>query len=219
MALTQDNILQTMSYHLGEATIPSSGTDDRKEFIQHALERVLDAYPFDPLFSVATVSIAASGNLYQGSFPTNMKQNSRLDVRVINSGTGDDYIYDEVPYTDQDSYVAGDYKFWRLGLEGVQTLNTRDTPAAVTVRYETLAPSINASISVSLAPRFKNVIALGALVDFRLSENPLADIAVDEAKFQLHLREAIAAQSRREPQHRFKSIAETTGHQTGEIGD
>lgn len=208
---TQTDILLRMSYLLGEQTIPTSGIEDRKQFINDALARAYRAYNFQEAQAIATVSITAG----VGSLPSDVGETPDLDVRVVNPGSQNDSIFEQIPYEDQDNYVDGDHKYWLLGSSGAYTMNTKDTTANVVVRYMQEAPEVNASVSTTFPSPM--AIARGALVYFRLAENPDADTAQDEAFFQKELQEVISRQNRNRPVKRAKSIMELNNQYTGRV--
>lgn len=214
-SINQTDVLQDMSYLLGEASVPTSGIDDRKRFIQRGLERIARLYDFDEMYALATVSMTLSGNFYTGSLPSDAAESPDLDVRVIQSGTDNDYIYDKIPYEDQDKYQVGDYKYWLTGSAGDYTLNTRDSNTPLVVRYLQTAPTINASVSTTFPSSM--VIARAALVYYRQAENPLADISQDEALFQRELEEVIARQQRNRSVGRAVSIQEVNDGFIGQV--
>lgn len=214
-SINQTDVLQDMSYLLGEASVPTSGIDDRKRFIQRGLERIARLYDFDEMYALATVSMTLSGNFYTGSLPSDAAESPDLDVRVIQSGTDNDYIYDKIPYEDQDKYQVGDYKYWLTGSAGDYTLNTRDSNTPLVVRYLQKAPTINASVSTTFPSSM--VIARAALVYYRQAENPLADISQDEALFQRELEEVIARQQRNRSVGRAVSIQEVNDGFIGQV--
>jgi len=211
MAITQTDVLLRMSYLLGEQTIPTTGIEDRKQFINDALERIYRSYNFNEAFAIATVAITAGA----GTLPSDIGESPSIDVRVINAGSDNDYVYEQIPYEDQDKYVDGDYKYWLTGSAGDYTLNTKDAQSQVIVRYIQEAPSINASISTTFPSAM--TIARGALVYYRLAENPDADTSQDEAFFQKELQEVISRQNRNRPVRRVKSVMELNNHYTGRI--
>lgn len=214
-SINQTDVLQDMSYLLGEASVPTSGIDDRKRFIQRGLERIARLYDFDEMYALATVSMTLSGNFYTGSLPSDAAESPDLDVRVIQSGTDNDYIYEKIPYEDQDKYQVGDYKYWLTGSAGDYTLNTRDTNTPLIVRYLQKAPTINASVSTTFPSSM--VIARAALVYYRQAENPLADISQDEALFQRELEEVIARQQRNRSVGRAVGIQEVNDEFIGQV--
>lgn len=216
-SINQTDVLQDMSYLLGEASVPTSGIDDRKRFIQRGLERIARLYDFDEMYALATVSMTLSGNFYTGSLPSDSGESPALDVRVINTGSNDDYVFTKIPYEDQDKAQAGEYKYWMTGSANDYTISTRDDVGAVTVRYLQKAPTINASVSTTFPSSI--VIARAALVYYKQAENPLADISQDEALFQRELEEVIARQQRNRSVGRAISVAELNGQFTGQVED
>lgn len=210
-SISQNDVLLRMSYLLGEQTIPTSGIEDRKQFINDALGRIYRSYNFNEAMAVATVTVTAG----VGSMPSDIGESPAIDVRVINPGTNNDYVYEQIPYEDQDKYVDGDYKYWLTGSAGAYTLNTNDSQTPVIVRYMQESPEINASISTTFPSAM--AIARGALVYFRLAENPDADTSQDEAFFQKELQEVISRQNRNRPNRRSKSVMELNNYHTGQV--
>jgi len=214
--INQTDVLLDLSYLLGESSIPTSGIDDRKAFIQRGLQRIVRLYDFDEMYALATVSLTLGGNaFYSGTLPADAAESPNLDVRVINPGTNDDYVFEKVPYEDQDKAVTGDYKYWLTGSANDYTMTTRDDVSNVVVRYLQTAPTINASISTTFPSSI--VIARAALVYYRQAENPMADIAQDEALFKTELEEVIARQNRNRPVGRAKSIMELNDVYSGSV--
>lgn len=210
-SINQTDILLDMSYLLGEQSIPTSGIEDRKRFIQASLDRIYRLYDFQEFKAIATISISSGA----GTLPSDTGESPDLDVRVVNSGSGDDYIFEQIPYEDQDRYSAGDYKYWLTGSAGDYTLNTKDDVSTVIARYIQEAPAVNASISTTFPSAM--VVARGALVYYKQAENPLADISQDEALFQSELQEVIQRQIRNNPIRRARSIQELNGEFTGRV--
>jgi len=216
MAVNQTDVLQDMSYLLGEASVPTSGIDDRKRFIQRGLERIARIYDFNEMYAIATVSLTTSSNgFYSGTLPSDSGESPDLDIRKINSGTNDDYVFTKIPYEDQDKALTGEYKYWLTGSTGDYTMTTRDDVSAVTVRYLQQAPTINASVSTTFPSSI--VIARAALVYYKQAENPLADISQDEALFQRELEEVIARQQRNNAVGRAVGIQELNGVFSGQV--
>jgi len=214
--INQTDVLLDLSYLLGESSIPTSGIDDRKAFIQRGLQRIVRLYDFDEMYALATVSLTLGSNsFYSGTLPADAAESPNLDVRVINPGTNDDYVFEKVPYEDQDKAVTGDYKYWLTGSANNYTMTTRDDVSNVVVRYLQTAPTINASISTTFPSSI--VIARAALVYYRQAENPMADIAQDEALFKTELEEVIARQNRNRPVGRAKSIMELNDVYSGSV--
>lgn len=212
MSLTLTTVMQDLSYLLGETSVPSTGTEDRQRFIQLALERAYRAFDFP--FSKVLATVALVGGI--ATLPTTVHQDSIMDIRVINSGIGDDYIFQSVPYGSLDSYPTGQYRYRLTGYEGAYVFQTTETMSAtLSVYYQTTAPQINASISTPFPASM--ALARGALIYVRQAEDPQADISQEEYLFQGELDEVIAQYNRSRPQPRGITLHEAMGTYPGDI--
>lgn len=211
--LNQTTVMQDLSYLLGETSVPTTGTEDRQRFVQLALERAYRAYDFP--FNKITATVAMVNGI--ATLPTNVHQDSVLDIRVINSGVGDDNIFTSVPYGDLDDYPSSQYKYRLTGYEGnyVLTSSENSLSATLTIYYETTAPVINASISTPFPSSM--ALARGALIYIRQGEDPQADVSQEEYLFQLELDEVIAQFNRSRPQPRGITLHEALGTYPGDI--
>lgn len=215
--VTLTDVQTDLAYLLGESTLPTSGsTEDttRTAFAQRGLERVYRYYKFP--FSQANATLANVNGAI--SLPSDIRFAPDLDVRVVMSGSGDDYVFDAIPYDEQDNYQQGDYKYWLTeSAAGAQTLNTKESSISVpyvAVRYTVQAPAINASIATAFPSSM--VIAKAALIYYRQAEDPLADTTPEEREFQKELQEILGEYRRNQPQRRMKSISEISGVYTGD---
>ena len=211
----QTTVLEDLSFLLGESSVPTSGIEDRQRFIQCALDRVYRAYDFPMTKSTATISMI--GGI--ATLPTTVHQDSILDIRIINPGIGDDIIWNQIEYEDQDSWVQGQYKYWLDGYEGTYVINSNETGITdtLTIRFQGVSPIINASIPTPFPSSM--ALARGALVYLRQAEDPQADIAQEEYLFQEELDEVIAQYNRSRPQKRGKTLHEAMGTYIGDITD
>ena len=213
-AVTQTAVMQDLSYLLGETSVPSSGTEDRQAFIQRSLERVYRAYNW-PMNKVVSTITLANGT---ANLPTNVHQDTVLDIRVIGTGAGTDKVYSRVSYAYQNNYGGGTYRYWLTGYEGTYVFNTNETGSAtLTLYYETTVPVINASITTPFPSSM--VLARGALVYLRQAEDPQADISQDEYLFQMELNEVIAQYNRSKPAVRGRTLHEMGHTRIGDIDD
>jgi hypothetical protein len=213
-ATNQTTVMEDLSYLLGESSIPSTGVEDRKRFIQRALDRVYRAYDWPMNKVTATVSMVAG----IASLPSNVQQDSIIDIRSVQSGTGDDHIFQGVPYGELDNYPSGTYRYRLTGYEGTYVLQSSETTTdTLQLYYETTSPIINASISTPFPSSM--CLARGALVYYRQAEDPQADIAQEEALFQQELDEVISQYNRSRPQPRAKTLHEAMGTYPGDIND
>ena len=207
-------VMEDLSFLLGESSVPSTGTEDRQRFIQRALDRVYRAYDF-PMNKVTATIAMVSGI---ATLPTNVHQDSILDIREVVAGVGNDKIYKVVPYEELDNYPAGSYMASLDGYEGTYVLTTSEnTNGTLKLRFTTTSPTINASISTPFPSSM--ALARGALVYYRQAEDPQADISQEEYIFQQELDEVIAQYNRSRPQPRAKTLHEITGTYPGDIVD
>jgi hypothetical protein len=211
---TQTDVLQDMSFLLGESTVPTSGIEDRQRYIQRTLERVYRAHNF-PMHQVTATLTVTSG---AGTIPSTIHQDGIVDVREVVTGTNNDLIYTQVAITDLDNYGSGDYRYALTGYEGsgTYTISTSETGSQVlTVRGEGVAPTINGSIGTPFPSPM--CLAQGALVYYRMAEDPQADVSQQEALFQNELDEVIAQYNRNRDQQRALSAEEAAGTFIGDV--
>jgi len=213
--ITQTDVMQDLSYLLGESSVPASGTEDRQRFIQRALDRVYRAYDWPMNKVTATISMIAG----IATLPSNVHQDSILDIREVVAGVGTDNVYTSVNYSDLDIYPQNSYAYFLQGYEGNYVINTSETGTNTTLKlyYETTTPIINASIPTPFPSSM--CLARGALVYYRQAEDPQADISQEEYLFQQELDEVIAQYNRSRPQRRAKTLQEVSGTYTGDITD
>lgn len=211
-SINQTDVLEDLAFLEGNQSVPTANIDDWKRFSQRSLEEAWRAYPWDFARTLATVTVTsgiatlASGAMRDGVY----------DVRFINSGSGDDHQYTQIPYEEQDDYAPGTYRFWLTGNTPNPVLNTKETDTPLTLWYKALAPQINASV-VSTFPD-SMIIALGAQRYIRKSENPQADTSQEEQTFQNKLDELWGWYNRSKPRkaRRFSSGSKGTGSVGGD---
>lgn len=211
MSVTQTDVLLKLSYLLGESSIPTGGAEleQRKSFIQSTLEEIYRVHPFDLNRVSATVAVVGG----VASLPSGVAGDSILDVRYVLAGN--DHIYSPITYAQQDDFIQGNYRYWLTGAEGSLVLNTRETDATLQINYQTTAPIINGSVSTPFPDPM--IIALGALRYVRQSQNPFADIIVEEEQFRARLNEFISQYNRNVPRRLFRTAQDIAGKHTGDI--
>lgn len=213
-SLNQTTVLLDLSYLLGESSVPSSGTEDRKRFIQLALERCYRAYDFP--FNKVTATIPLVGGI--ATLPTNVHQDSVIDIREVVAGVGNDKVYSVTPYGMLDDYSSGQHRYALTGYEGNYIITTSETTdTTLQLYYETTAPVINGSVSTPFPS--STALARGALVYYRQAEDPQADISQEEYLFQQELDEVISQYNRSRPQPRAVTLHEASGTYPGDITD
>lgn len=208
--INQTTILETLSYLLGENSVPTSSiVDSRKRFIQHTLEEIYRAYPWT--FAQGTATLTFSGGL--ATMPSDFDSQQKVYSYFTN---GDQQTtVTEINVGDQDMWETGDYKFWIEPLdETTYLLKTKDNNYTdLTIKYQKQVPTINASIATPFPDAM--TVALGARRYVKLGQNPDADISQDEALFQKRLTENIAAQQLGRPLKKNRKIYYANNYRLG----
>lgn len=208
--INQTTILETLSYLLGENSVPTSSVvDSRKRFIQHTLEEIYRAYPWT--FAQGTATLTFSSGL--ATMPADF--DSQHKVYSYFTDGSDQTVVTEINVGDQDMWQTGDYKFWIEPLdETTYLLKTKDTNYTdLVIKYQKEVPTINASVYTAFPDA--NTVALGARRYVKLGQNPDADISQDEALFQKRLTENIAAQQLGRPLKRNRKIYYANNYRLG----
>jgi hypothetical protein len=209
--ITQTQIMTTLSYLLGERTIPSTATENRTDFIQRTIEEIYRAYPFP--FASATATVAVVGGT--ATLPTDVDWEHQVTAYFYAGDTQKDVR--EINAADQDKYNSDDTVFWLQPITNTDnyTFNTKDTSyGTVFVRYQTVPPTVDATIGTPFTDIM--TIALGARRYVKLGQNPDADIAQDEALFQKRLGENIAAVQVNRPLRRNRKLYYANGYRLGD---
>lgn len=211
MSVNQTDAMLTLSYLLGENSVPTSSiADARKRFIQMTVDEIYRAYPWS--FAATTATLTVSNGL--ATLPADFDFQHKLYGYFYNGNT--QTSLEEINIGDSDMYVQNQYRFWvqHIG-NGVYQIRTKDTDYSnVIVSYQTIAPTLNASIGTPIND--VGVIAQGARRYVKMSENPDADISQDEALFQRRLTEIIAATQVNRPLRKHRSVYGANNYRLGE---
>lgn len=208
---TQEDVLLTLSYLLGERTTPTgSQRTTRADFIQVSLEEIYRAYPWSFASANATLSFV-DGN---ATLPTNFDYQHKV-YGYFNDGSYDTETK-EINIGDSDMFQDGDYKFWIEHIsDGRYKIVTKDTNySTAVVKYQTTAPVLDASTGTPIND--KGLIALGARRYVKMSENPEADISQDEALFQKRLTEKIAMTQLSRPTKKHRKVYYANNYRLGD---
>lgn len=208
--VTQTQALTTLSYLLGENSVPTSSIiDSRKNFLQNTLNEIYRAYPWSFAQNLATLNF--SGGV--ATLPADFDYQHKLYAYFYNGDTQTELR--EINIGDSDMYVQNQFKFW---IEHVASdtfqIRTKDTDyTTAVISYQAAAPDLN---TTSTPFNDANIIALGAKRYVKASENPDADISQDEALFQKRLTEAIAAVQVNRPLRKHRSVYAANNYRLGE---
>lgn len=212
MASTQAAVRLALANLLGEETVSSAWPTSRDNAIQWSLERISRYYDFD--FGVITTSPATDTTGVAAL--TGYRTDPDLDVRIVNTGAGNDYIFEPVARELFDSYTLGSYRYYvATSTAGVQTLVTTEPSQTLQVTGSSATPVLSGSVSSNFPSAL--AIAKGALIYVREFEDKDADTSVEDAKFQQIIGEVIGAEQRSRGPRRAIGIQERTGHYTGEV--
>ena len=208
--ITETDVLTTLSYLMGERTVPTTAIEGRKDFIKRTLEEIYRAYPWT--FAKVTETIAISN--FAATLATTFDPQHKLAVYFLDGDLQTNL--DEINPGDQDMYEDSDRKFWVESTgNNDYTIKIKDTDvSSIVAKYQTLSPNINASIGTPFQDR--TTIALGARRYIKLGENPDADISQDEALYQKRLNENIASQQLARPLRRNRKIYYANNYRLGE---
>lgn len=209
MSKTQTDYMLTLSYLLGERTIPSNGVESRRSFVQETLNEIYRAYPWPFASARQTLSVASG----VATLATTFDYQQKLEAYFY---AGDNQVnMEEIQEDDQPNYVSGDKVYWvENQSDGTYLLKTKDTTVtSVNVRFQTLVPQVNATITSPFDDTM--TVALGARRYVKLSQDPNADVSQDEALFQKRLNENIAAVQVNRPTRKVKIKAFMNNHRVG----
>lgn len=208
--ITETDVLTTLSYLMGERTVPTTAIEGRKDFIKRSLEEIYRAYPWP--FAKTTETIPVSS--FTATLATTFDPQHKIAVYFLNGDIQTNL--EEINPGDQDMYEDSDRKFWVENVGGTTyAIKIKDTDISTLIaKYQTVVPDINASIGTPFQDR--TTIALGARRYIKLGENPDADISQDEALFQKRLNENIASQQLSRPLRRNRKIYYANNYRLGD---
>jgi hypothetical protein len=208
--VTQTDVMETLSYLLGENTVPTSAIAiPRRNFIQKTVQEIYRAYPWPFASTTATLSFVDG----VATLPANFDYQHKIYAYFYSGDTQTGL--EEINMGDSDMFTQGQYKFWVQHVTGdTYTLVTKDSYDTAVVKYQSVAPTINATIGTPFNDA--NAIALGARRYVKMSENPDADISQDEALFQKRLNESIAATQVNRPLRRNRKVYYANNYRLGE---
>ena len=208
MSKFSTDYLLTLAYLMGERTVQTSTTASRTQFVQSTLEEIDRAFPW-PWNTVRTSITAASG---VATLASNYDPEHKLQAYFYSGTqqTGSEFINE----IDQVGVELGDNNYWVESQgDGRFILKTKDTYSPIYVKYQSKTPVVGASVYSNFDDAM--TVSLGARRYIKLSQDPNADIAQDEANFQKRLNENIAATQVSNPKRKRRVLGWANGHRTG----
>lgn len=205
----QTDYLNTLSYIRGETTVPAGANLNRKEFIQRTLDEIYRGYKWPFNNAVATVTITNKS----GTMPTDFAPYHEPFVRFLR-GTNDVVEYQQVNITEKNDYVEGDNIYWLIPTgTGTFTIGVSEPVSEVEVIYQKLTPTVSSTVGSEFEDTM--TVALGANRYMKMSDDPNADIAQDDAVFQQQLEGNIAAYNSATQRRKLRSRQSIGGYYTG----
>ena len=179
---TLTDIQTDIAYNLGETSV-ATGDDYtiRNRFINNRIKEIWDDNDFEHLATLATVTLTS------GSVTIATKPNGLLDLRSSTSGT--DHVFTEVPYEKFDDYTASDYVYYKNGT----VYKTNSTDTYLTAKYIPKSPSLATAADTIDMP--SQLLARGAVMDVRYSEDPEADLTKEEETYSRLLEKFVGAEN------------------------
>lgn len=200
---------------LNESTTPSPWPAERDNFITWSLQRIAREYDWDFSKGSTSKTLDSTGK-YVFLAADGVRFDPDLDVRVVNSGVANDYIFEPVPRDDFDSYTVGDFRYYiSTGSDGTQTLVTTEPNKTVQITFSRAAVALSDVIPTDFPSAL--AIAKGAVIYAREFEDKDADTSVEDAKFTQIMQEIMATEQRGAGPRRAVTRAEMRGHRTGEV--
>lgn len=214
MPVTQAQARLALANLLGEETVSGSWPASRDNAIQLALERISRMYDFD----FGNTSVAAATNSSGVATLSGLRQDPRMDVRIVVAGSNNDYVFEPVEQSEFDKYSTGNYRYYVATSDaGVMTLVTTEPSQTLTITGSRVAPVLSASVTSNFPSA--EVIANAAVIFVRRGEDKDADIAPEEAIFRQSLGEIIGAENRARAPRRARTLQEIRGHYTGQVNN
>lgn len=215
MAVFLNDARNALSNQLGEDTMPNPWPAIRDQHIQWSLERIARIYDFDFGMEVLSVTTDSTGK-YVIQVADGVRSDPRLDIRIPNAGTGNDFVFEICSLEDFDNFAKGDYRYYlSTDNTGAQTIITTEPSTTIQVTATRVAPVLSASVPTNFPSALG--IAKGALIYYREYEDKDADVSVEDAKFQQIVQEVTGAEQRNNEPKRARTLQEETGHYTGEV--
>lgn len=125
-----------------------------------------------------------------------------------------DSRFQEIDYRSKDSYDTSAYVYWLTGNAetGNYTLNLNQTNASiVTIQFVIKAPILNNASDTFGMPNGEVIAAKGALMYYRLQEDPQADVTPEAQAFEAEISRLLQMENRGKPITKALTLSEARG--------
>lgn len=203
--ITMPQLMTELSYLLGEVSVPTSGVDSRKTFLQRALEDAWKVYPWPFSLTDTTITFVDGVATLPDDF---LPEGHYYLTKGLTALTETEY--------NQRNIIADISYYTRFQSGTYQAVLINSTDFVGDLRYQYNVPDLTTSDTKKAFYTNPKTIALGAMPQVTKADNPEADNSQDIAIFQSALQEDYSAFNRiRTRGKRAHSITERSGHSTG----
>lgn len=182
---------------MGDTSVPSSGIDNQKRFINRIVEDIYDNVDFRGSSCATNYAFSGTTQALPGDF------GHIIEVREIIAGTDTDVVYEERTSADQDAGTS-EYISWTTGNEEdgyVLNINQTDNPT-LKVTYKCAPETLTNNSDTTRIPR-SMPIARGALAYMQEAEDPYRDTSDAWAKYERSKIDLIRLTAHQEPPKKF----------------
>jgi hypothetical protein len=210
VAVTLQEILEDLNYLLGDTSVPSTGIDNQKRFINRSIETIWDRTDW---------SWAGCSTIYNFSGTTQILPSnfdSIISVREVVTGSDNDNVYTIGDVEDKDT-GASDYLLYVEGnrVDGyTMTINQTNNPS-LTVRYKKTPDVLSATSDTTRIPRSMPIARGAYLLMNRAQPDPEVNLTEVSAEFEKDIAELMRLDNRGKPKQRFYTLSQSHSQPIG----
>lgn len=214
---TLSNIHDRYNYLIGETTTLANDTNGVAQ-INSSIKDILNRAPFN--WSIGTETLTLSSGISNIDSTFN-RQWGIQDARIVNSGTGDDYVFTEIPVRKRDSYDSDSYVYWLTYSSGVYVFNSLTQSGSVVVYYNIIPADLAAATptGICIVPDGEAVAYLAASKNWVADERNLALSKEFSAEAEKRIKNMIANDLNFGPQETVGSVLDYNPQVTGGYKD
>lgn len=182
---------------MGDTSVPSSGIDNQKRFVQRTVEDIYDTVDFRGSTNATTYNFSGTTQALPDDF------GHIKEVREVVAGTETDNVYSEGTYANQDD-PESIFRCWVTGndVDGYTlNINQTDNPS-LKVTYKLKAETLTNNSDTTRIPR-SMPIARGALAFMQEAEDPYRDTSDAWAKYERAKMDLVRLTAHQQPHKKF----------------